>query len=74
MRLDGEASFVKPLNRLMVLPAMDIDLHRVPAIALSLQPRCIADMEAEQQRPTGPKHSTEMRKNRTDLIVRNVDQ
>ena len=65
---------VEPRDHLVVPPTMDKDLHRVPAIALSLQLRLITDVEAEQQRPAGPKYPLEMREDRADLVVGDVNQ
>jgi hypothetical protein len=57
--LDGEASIAEPGNHLAVSTAMDIGPHRVPAVALSLQLHLITNVEAEQQRATGPKYPLE---------------
>jgi hypothetical protein len=72
--LDGEASIIQPRDHLVVSSAMDIDLHRVPAVALGLQLRLIANMETEEQRSARPKHQLEVREDRTDLIAGDVDQ
>src|SRR5689334_15472698 len=53
LRVDCEAGIAQPAGHLVGLPAMDVNLHRMAAIARCLQPGPVADVEPEQQRPAG---------------------
>jgi uncharacterized protein len=56
------------------LTAVHVDLHRVPAIALRLQLRCLSDMKAQQQRPTGAQRSSKVSEYSGQGVVRDMDQ
>jgi hypothetical protein len=72
--LDVESCVTQPGCYLLRLAAVDVDLHRVAAIALCLQPCLVADVKAEHQRPTGTQDPKEVPENRGHILVRDVDQ
>jgi hypothetical protein len=52
---------------------VDDDLHGVAAVAFGFQPGAVADVEAEQQRPTGPQHPSEVVKDSSELTIGYMD-
>ena len=74
LRLDRESGIAQPGCHLARLAAVDVDLHRVAAVALRLQPRFVADVKAEQQRSTGTQRPPEVPENRGDRVVGDVNQ
>lgn len=72
--VDRESGVAQQGCHLVGLAAVDIDLHRVAAVALRLQPRFVADVEAEQQWSTGAQYPPKVAENRGDRVVGDVDQ
>src|SRR5206468_7147835 len=72
--LDRESGIAQPGCHLARLAAVNVDLHRVAAVALRLQPRPVADVKAEQQRSAGTQRPPELAENRGNRVVGDVNQ
>lgn len=74
LSLDHETGIAQPGCHLVRLTAVDMDLHRVTAIALRHQPRLVADVKQELQRSAGTQCSVEVPEHSRHLVVGDVDQ
>ncbi|WP_460717919.1 hypothetical protein [Nocardia heshunensis] len=57
-----------------MLTPMNLQMHRMSAVALGFQLRVGSDMESEQQRSARSEHAVEMVEDTTDLVVGDVNQ
>lgn len=72
--LDLESGVTQPGCHLVRLTAVDMNLHRVAAITLGLQPRHVADVKQELQRSAWTQCSVEVPEHSRHLVVGDVDQ
>ena len=73
LRLDHESGIAQPGCDFSRFTTVDMDLHRMTAIALRLQPRLVADVKQELQRAAWTHHPAEVSKHRRHLVVGDVD-